>query len=127
MNHIRSNFPYILKMAPPYLFRGIVDQRVLWVYNIFITGGYNTSCIMTCWYQGNHGVLVYSGRLVVILDKIECTDNVIIRPMLLSNIMYRKISNIRRTKSQTLNVSRLVLQLSLPNPMKPGVKSRKKM
>ena len=40
---------------------------------------------------------------------------------------YRKISNIRRTKFQTLNVSRLVLQLSLPNPMKPGVKSRMKM
>ena len=40
---------------------------------------------------------------------------------------YRKISNIRRTKSQNLNVSRLVLQLSLSNPMKPGVKSKMKM
>ena len=40
---------------------------------------------------------------------------------------YRKISNTSRTKSQTLNVSRLVLQLSLPNPMKPGVKLRMKM
>ena len=37
---------------------------------------------------------------------------------------YRKISNIRRTKSPNLNVSRLVLQLSLPNPMKPVVKSK---
>ena len=43
------------------------------------------------------------------------------------NYTYRKISNIRRTKSPNLNVSRLVLQLSLPNPMKPGVKSRMKM
>ena len=40
---------------------------------------------------------------------------------------YRKISNTRRTKSPNLIVSRLVLQLSLPNPMKPGVKSRMKM
>ena len=40
---------------------------------------------------------------------------------------YRKISNIRRTKSQNLNDSHLVLQLSLPNPIKPGVKSRMKM
>ena len=40
---------------------------------------------------------------------------------------YRKISNIRRTKSPNLNVSRLVFQLSLPNPSKPGVKSRMKM
>ena len=35
--------------------------------------------------------------------------------------------NTRCTKSQNLNVSRLVLQLSLPNPLKPGVKSRMKM
>ena len=34
---------------------------------------------------------------------------------------YRQISNISRTKSQNLNVSRLVLELSLPNPLKPGV------
>ena len=42
-------------------------------------------------------------------------------------LYYRKISNIGRTKSPNLNVSRLVLQLSLPNPIKPGVKSRMKM
>ena len=39
----------------------------------------------------------------------------------------RKTSCISRPKSQNLNVSHLVLQLSLPNPMKPGVKSRMKM
>ena len=41
--------------------------------------------------------------------------------------IYRKVSNIRRTKSPNLNVSCFVLQLSLLNPMKPGVKSRTKM
>ena len=40
---------------------------------------------------------------------------------------YRKVSNIRRTKSQNLNASRLILLLSLPNPLKPGVKLRMKM
>ena len=40
---------------------------------------------------------------------------------------HRKISNIRRTKSPNLNVSSLVLQLSLSNSVKPGVKSRMKM
>ena len=40
---------------------------------------------------------------------------------------YREVSNIRRTKSQNLNASRLILQLSLPNPLKPGVKMRMKM
>ena len=39
-------------------------------------------------------------------------------------IYYRKISNIRRTKSPNLIVPHLVLQLSLPNPIKPGVRSR---
>ena len=41
--------------------------------------------------------------------------------------IYRKISNIRCTKSQNLNDSHPVLKLSLPNPLEPGVKSRMKM
>ena len=40
---------------------------------------------------------------------------------------YRQISNISLTESQTLNDSCLVLQLSLSNPLKPGIKSRMKM
>ena len=41
--------------------------------------------------------------------------------------MYRKLSNIRRTKFQNFNDSRLVLQLFLSYPLKPGVKSRMKL
>ena len=41
--------------------------------------------------------------------------------------MYCQTSNIRCSKSKNLNVSCLILQLSLPNPLKPGVKSRMKM
>ena len=41
--------------------------------------------------------------------------------------IYRKVSNIRRTKSHHLKDSRTVLRLSLPNPLKPDVKSRMKM
>ena len=40
----------------------------------------------------------------------------------LMECIYRKISNTWRTKSQNLNDSRLVLQLSLLNLLKPGVK-----
>ena len=40
---------------------------------------------------------------------------------------YRKLSNISHTQSPYINVSRLVLQLSLSNPLKPGVKLRMKM
>ena len=43
------------------------------------------------------------------------------------HIKYRKISNISRTKSPNLNVSRLVVQLPLPNPMTPVGKSWMKM
>ena len=39
---------------------------------------------------------------------------------------YRQTSNMSHTKSQNLNVSSLALQLSLPNPLKPIVKSRMK-
>ena len=35
-------------------------------------------------------------------------------------LTYWKTGNISGTKSQKLNVSHLVLQLSLPNPLKPG-------
>ena len=37
-------------------------------------------------------------------------------------IIYLKISNIRSTEFKILNVSHLVLQLSLPNQWKPGAK-----
>ena len=47
--------------------------------------------------------------------------------MVIWHRQYRQISNVRRTKSQQLNVSRLILQLSSPYPLKPGVKSRMKM
>ena len=40
---------------------------------------------------------------------------------------YRQSSNIRHIKSYILNVSRLVFQLSLPNPLKPDVQSGMKM
>ena len=43
------------------------------------------------------------------------------------NSTYRQISNISRTKSQNLTVSCLVLQLSLPNLLKPCVKLKMKM
>ena len=39
-----------------------------------------------------------------------------------NNPIYREISNIRRTKSQTCNVPRLGMQLSLRNILKPNVK-----
>ena len=45
----------------------------------------------------------------------------------IKNWIYRQISNMRGTKSQSLNDSHLVLKSSLPNPLKPGVKSRMKM
>ena len=41
-------------------------------------------------------------------------------------LIYRQVSNIRRTKSKHLKDSRTVLRLSLPNPLKPDVKSRMK-
>ena len=47
--------------------------------------------------------------------------------ILQSAIRDRKTSSISRTKSQNLNVSHIVLQLSLLNPLKPNVKLIMKM
>ena len=38
---------------------------------------------------------------------------------------YRRTSNKRHSKSQAVDVSRLVFQLPLPNPLKTDVKSKK--
>ena len=45
----------------------------------------------------------------------------------LRTMIYRQVSNIRRTKFQHLKNSRTVLRLSMPNPFKHDVKSRMKM
>ena len=64
------------------------------------------------------------GQLSLSFDdghKFEIQSNLFI------TLIYSKIFNIRHTKLPNLNVSRLVMRLSLPNPMKPVVKSRMKM
>ena len=48
-------------------------------------------------------------------------------PVIIGPHEYRKISNIRRTKSQSLNISHLGLQSSLRNIFEPSVKWRMKM
>ena len=48
-------------------------------------------------------------------------------PMCIILGINHKTSNIRHTQPQNLNVCCLVLQLPLPNALKPGVKSRMKM
>ena len=52
------------------------------------------------------------------LEHIRCKNN---------NKKHCQTSGICHTRSQHFNVSRLVLQLSFPHPLKPGVKSRMKM
>ena len=49
----------------------------------------------------------------------------IVMPYVILN--YCETYNISLTKSQNLNVSHLVLHLSLSNPLKPGVKLRMKV
>ena len=51
----------------------------------------------------------------------------VVRASAAMELTYRKIFDRRRTKSQKLNDPRLVLQLSLSNPLKPDGKSRKKI
>ena len=52
----------------------------------------------------------------------ENTTNVVSVNQIVGQVNDRKISNIRRTKSRNLYVSRLGVQLSLWNKLKPSVK-----
>ena len=58
---------------------------------------------------------------------IPCSDiSAVLNSQLFFNIIYiiyHQTSNIGHTKSQNLKVSSLALQLSLPNPLKPGVEN----
>ena len=55
------------------------------------------------------------------------SGNIIARIRVTVNKNYRQVSNIRRIEYQHLKDSRTLLRLSLPNPLKPDVKSRMKM
>ena len=66
---------------------------------------------------------VLSFRCVFVMDLIRTGPGQSPRIGLV-DCSYRQVSNIRRTKSQHLKDSRTVLWLSLPNPLKPDVKSR---
>ena len=48
-------------------------------------------------------------------------------PFMGSQLKYRKVFNIRHNKSKNLSDCRLVLQMHLANPLKPGIKLRMKM
>ena len=93
-----------------------------------------------CYHQGSHHLsgdqviasIRSSGSLLLMLFSLQrCFNQTAIEnwscTSLQPSFIYRKISNKKRTESQSLNVSRLVMQLPLPNPLKPGVKWRMKM
>ena len=54
-------------------------------------------------------------------------DNKFINTLLSCLQVIRQTTNISHTKSQNLNVSHRIVQFSLSNPLKPGVKSRMNM
>ena len=77
-----------------------------------------------CWLHGLPWLITKCTKVCCLYDHVIWVPSYLLQ---VSIIMYRQISNTRRTKSQILIISRLVLQLSLLNPLKPGVKSRMKM
>ena len=73
--------------------------------------------IEQCYITFEFGSMYPSWAVVTLAGKYEC-DAV--------NYTYHETSSIRH-RTQALNVSCIVLQLSLPNTLKPGDKSRRKM
>ena len=96
--------PVTRKMLP---FDDVIMRRI-WVVLCFVVVRHHT--VMTLW---RHTMETHSASPH--LCKGNCLNK------------YHKTSSISRTKSQNLNVSCLLLQWSLPNPLKPGVKLRMKM
>ena len=85
----------------------------------YITTPYQSGCYIC----GSDDVSMYFANTPYVLDMSQEAIN----NWSTLCLIYRQVSNIRRTKSQHLKDSRVVLRLSLPNPLKPDVKSRMKM
>ena len=85
---------------------------------------------LQCWWQAVSMTTslcqskLYINQLYIIISKIIIIINDC--AMLVMNHNYCKIYSISRAKSQSLNVSCILLQLSSLNPLKPGVKLRMK-
>ena len=81
---------------------------------------------------GNHGVDLLHGELWIHCRRWRSAESWLsceVGIFKWNHGMYksREFSSISCTKSQNLNIARLVLQLSLPNPSKPDRKSRMRM
>ena len=111
-----------------HMFTGTVDDQ--WLLNLPLSC-VHTCKIMTCTWE----ILVVSSYAVFLLLWIT---GKLFSPILFSIVdvyqswtivwpRYRKTSSISRTKFQNLNFSCPLLQLSVPNPLKPGVQLRMKM
>ena len=79
-------------------------------------------------------VACQTSRILFISGMASTIFKINVAPLTVSNatvsttiLKYRKTSSISRTKSQSLNVSCILAQLSSLNPLKPGVKLRTKM
>ena len=108
----KSSMLLALCMGNPSVIRGFPSQRtsvldsvsLSWHLYDFMNDKLDTSALCK---TGNSSALAISWK------NITC--------------IYCKTPSTSRTQSQNLIVSRVVLQLSLPNPLKPGVKSSMKM
>ena len=73
---------------------------------------------------GNGGCVYF---LYVFLKLNEYVEHVLLNALKCTAYITSKTPSISRTKSQNLNASCILLQLSSSNPLKPGVKLRMKM
>ena len=88
--------------------------------------------VWSCSWRGRRFLpwaLLFSTSLaeINVIVSLEITDVMIFFSQNFSDELYRKTSSINHTKSQNLNVSCILLQLSSLSPLKPGVKLRIKM
>ena len=91
----------------------------------------NIFCVLSKQFNSKWWDTVCSGidfdRVLICVICLDGVHYIIISWGQTSQADYRKISHIRRTQNQNINDYRLIMQLPLPNPLKPGVQSRMKM
>ena len=128
---------WFLWSTPEHTFEQIIKTPVIWnaialimTSLFYVIGGWVVSqrlrCIIKLFFHFIN-YMVESCWCTVISRAPPVRVWIVTNTTISRNGIYRQISNINRTKSQTLTVSCLVLYLSMLNPLKPSITLRMKM
>ena len=128
LNYLEETFKIYLHLSS-FLYTKLMQVVDILPHGILLDSQYHG-----CWWPGNVRNQAISSHVIdrpssfrIFFPQHQNVEHIKAERHIYASVNYHKISNISCTKSHNLNDSHLALQLSLPNPLKPGVKSRMKM